>query len=204
MSNTTTASDIWQFWFGDLDDDGFAAPETSARWFRGGPAFDDEIRVRFGALVDVLAGDLDPTSSFQGSPEAVLSRILVLDQFSRNVFRGTPKMFATDAVALRLAQQLVESGGDRTLPTQPRTFVYLPFMHAEDLEVQETCVRLMRGLVDELDGLAKEAIAGNLGYAIAHRDIVARFGRFPHRNAVLGRETTPEEAEFLTQPGSSF
>lgn len=204
MQNTTTADDIWQFWFGDLDADGFAAPETTARWFRGGPAFDDEIRERFGGLVDALVGDLAADSTFQGSPEAVLSRILVLDQFSRNAFRGTPKMFAADAVALRLAQHLVEAGGDRALPTHPRTFAYLPFMHSEDLAVQETCVRLMRGLVDELEGMAKEAIAGNLGYAIAHRDIVARFGRFPHRNAVLGRETTPEEAAFLTQPGSSF
>jgi uncharacterized protein (DUF924 family) len=201
---TTRADDIWAFWFGDLDGDGFAAPETSARWFRGGAEFDEEIRRRFAPLVDELAGELPEGSSFQGSPQAVLSRIVVLDQFSRNAFRGTPKMFASDPVGLRLARELVAAGGDRALPTHPRTFAYLPFMHAEDLEMQEACVRLMRALVDEHDGMAREAIAGNLHFAIAHRDIVARFGRFPHRNAVLGRATTPEEAEFLTQPGSSF
>lgn len=196
------ASEVLSFWFGSLDEAGFAAPETSARWFKKDPAFDEEIRSRFGGLhARLAAGD---SHGWLDDPRATLAYVIVLDQFSRNAFRDTPGMFASDALALSAARACVNDGGDRALGPQERSFLYMPFMHSEALADQEECVRLFRALADALAGGPKAKIEYNHEYAVRHRDVVARFGRFPHRNRILGRASTEEEAAFLLQPGSSF
>ena len=173
--------DVLEFWFGQ-------PPE---RWFRKDPVFDQEIRDRFGRVHDELA--LGEHDDWLATPRGRLAAVIVLDQFSRNMFRDTAGMFASDPRALEIALEGIARGDDRTLPEAQRSFLYMPLMHAEDREIQERSVALFGALGG--DG-AK--------YAEMHRDIVQRFGRFPHRNAILGRTSTPEEVEFLTQPGSSF
>jgi len=187
---------VLDFWFLPPGDAGHG--RYRPEWFRKDANFDDAIRARFAAEVAValdhpLAGDATDT--------AVLARILLLDQFTRNMFRDTPRAFAGDAQALTLASRLVSAGRDKNLDPWQRWFAYLPFEHSESLLEQERSVALYTALAREQQS-AEFDIA--LDYAIRHRDIVARFGRFPHRNAILGRTSSADETEFLTQPGSSF
>ena len=195
-------SPVLPFWLGPLDADGLAAADKVERWFAKSDELDTLVRSTFS---DVHAELLREGPSFvpDGSREA-LAAIVVLDQFSRNMFRGTPAMFASDPLAEGLARRLVDTGAHEELATHERVFVYMPFMHAESLEAQEACVRLMSALVEGSTGRTRAAVASNVRFAEAHRDIVARFGRFPHRNAILGRVSSAEEVAFLTEPGSSF
>jgi uncharacterized protein (DUF924 family) len=175
--------DILAFWF---------APETRPLWFERDPAFDADIARRFGPMIEEAA---DGRLAFWGKePEGALALCLLLDQFPRNIWRGTPRAFAYDIFALGVAEEALAAGHDRALPPDRRLFLYLPLEHSEDLGRQERCVALMAALGDPI----------LLDYAVRHRDIVARFGRFPHRNAILGRDSTPEEQAFLEEPGSSF
>lgn len=183
MSMTPSADEILDFWFG---------PEGRARWFDPDPAFDAACGRRFGPSVEAAASGR--LQAWAMDPRGCLALCLLLDQLPRNVWRGTPKAFAYDAHARRVAGHAVAAGLDRTLRPEERLFVYLPFEHSESLADQERSVALMGELGDP----------GWLDYAMRHRDIIARFGRFPHRNAILGRESTPEELAFLRQPGSSF
>jgi uncharacterized protein (DUF924 family) len=166
-------------------------------WFRKDDAFDATIRERFGAAVDAALN----TALDAGSDEALLARILLLDQFTRNIFRNTPRAFAGDAQALALATRLVASGRDKNLSPWQRCFAYLPFEHSEALLDQERSVALFAGLRREMQ---HEAFDSTYDYALRHREVVARFGRFPHRNVILGRRSTDEEIAFLELPGSSF
>jgi uncharacterized protein (DUF924 family) len=181
-SHPPWVSDVLNFWFSEI-------PE--ADWFRRNDALDATIRERFTSLHDVLV--LRGGKPDANTPET-LATIIVLDQFSRNMFRGTAKAFAADALALQLSRALVDRGLDTGLSKNERLFVYLPFEHSEDVANQQRSVTLFRTLHDE----------ELLKYAIAHHDIVVRFGRFPHRNDLLGRASTLEEIEFLKQPGSAF
>ena len=165
---------------------------TAKMRFQKDPTFDREIERRFGPCVErALAGELD---SWGGTPESALSLILVLDQFTRNIYRETPQMIAGEIQALRMTLTGVERGDLETFTELEAQFYLMPMMHAEDLEVQEASIPLF------------EAHCGSrvVDYAIRHRDIVQRFGRFPHRNAILGRASTSEEREFLQLPGSGF
>lgn len=187
---------ILEFWFGpDL-----AAPvsdERRQRWFRKNEAFDREIRERFGADVERAAqGELE---DWVGTPRGRLALVLLLDQFTRNIYRGNARSFACDARAEQLSLEGVERGDDQALPALARAFLYMPFMHAENLELQNRGVALF-------EALAREPNAGGsfADFARLHRDIIQRFGHFPHRNRVLGRPSTEEETEFLKTPGSSF
>ena len=187
-----TASEVLDFWFGD-------PPSAEARdeWFRKDDAFDVLIRERFaGTLEAALQGSL---RDWDATPAGALARIVVLDQFTRNAFRDTPRSFAGDALAREAAVALVDSGGDRQLPPLQRWFAYLPFEHAEDLAAQERALQLYTQLAADAP-----ALADALEWAKKHLVVIARFGRFPHRNAVLGRTSTVEETEFLRQPGSRF
>jgi uncharacterized protein (DUF924 family) len=149
----------------------------------------------FGALIEsALRGECDAWSA---TPRGALAQIVLLDQFTRNVFRDTPRAFAGDARALAVAQALVDSGHDRALSLHERWFVYLPFEHAESLPLQDRSVALFTQL-------AANGLVAPLAWAVKHRDVIARFGRFPHRNAILGRASSPEEESFLAQPGSRF
>ena len=187
------AAEVLQFWFGD-------GPPYADRpeWFRKSDAFDREIERRFAPLIESALQD--GLSAWAAEPATALARVILLDQFPRNVFRNTPKAFAGDPLALAAARVMVERGQDAALAPVQRVFVYLPFEHAEDLAAQNTSVQLFGALARE----APEAGTGWLDYAQRHHTIVARFGRFPHRNAILGRPSTPEETAFLSQPGSSF
>jgi uncharacterized protein (DUF924 family) len=190
-----TAGTVLEFWFGPPDDPGHRLPRE--HWFRKDPAFDQQVRERFGSMIDAaLAGQLRHWSV---EPEGALAQVIVLDQFTRNAFRGTARAFAGDPLALAAARAMVETGQDRLLTGVQRQFVYLPFEHAEDLAAQQQALQLFTRLAEE-----EPARADLVRWAQAHHDVVARFGRFPHRNAVLARPSTPEEKAFLKTPGSSF
>jgi uncharacterized protein (DUF924 family) len=186
---------VLDFWFLPPDHPGHGAYRPE--WFHKDEAFDAIIRERFGADVEAALKHAPGT----GSDEALLAHILLLDQFTRNIFRDTPRAFAGDAQALSLATTLVATGRDKNLSPFLRWFAYLPFEHSESLLEQERAVALFAGLRREMQ---LEAFDSAYDYALRHREVIARFGRFPHRNAILGRESTTEEAGFLGQPGSSF
>lgn len=185
---------ILDFWFGREDEADYG--KRRAIWFASDAEFDRRIQISFQEdYQQAAAGKLD---HWKESPKSCLALILLLDQFPRNVFRGTSQAFATDAQALYIAEHAVRKGYDRQLLICQRWFVYLPFEHSEELERQRQSVELFRQLGHNPDN------ADVIGYAIRHLEIIERFGRFPHRNEILGRTTTYEEAEFLKQPGSSF
>ena len=186
----TPFQEVLEFWFGK------EPGKPRAEWFRKDSEFDAGIRRRFGALHERAARR--GLEVWRASPEPLLALIVLLDQFSRNLHRGDARAFAQDPYARQCAKQALARGDDaRLLPVQ-RQFIYLPLEHSEDLADQEKSVELMRSLD------AFEETRGIAVWAEKHRDIVKRFGRFPHRNAALGRPSTGEESEFLKQPGSGF
>lgn len=195
--------EILAFWFGpERDGDWAATPETIRQWFVKDLDFDATIVARFGATIEAAIGGDARLASWESSAESALALIIVLDQFTRNAFRGTGRMFAGDTRALALAKRLVDAGIEKALRPIERVFVYLPFEHSESLADQERAIALF-------DANAAHAPAGSFAamsvdYARKHEVIIRRFGRFPHRNALLGRETTAEESAFLETPGSSF
>lgn len=190
-----TAADILAFWFGRAGDPGHGQPRNE--WFRKDAAFDEAIRSRFLPCVEAaLAGRL---ADWADSPDGLLALLILLDQFPRNLFRGTARMFAGDAQARQLAERALTQGWDKNLSNVEKLFVYLPFEHSEALADQERSVALFAALASEQPGND-----GFLDYAWRHHDVIARFGRFPHRNAALGRPSTPEETTYLAQPGSGF
>jgi uncharacterized protein (DUF924 family) len=179
----TTPEAVLAWWF---------APTTKPKWFNGGEAFDEEVRLTLGSLFERAArGDLD---DWAAATPGLLALVILFDQVPRNIHRGTPRAFATDERALALATLAVDRGLDQGLSVDERLFVYLPFEHAENQADQERSVALFRAMGNQF----------YLDFAIAHRDVIARFGRFPHRNASLGRASTAEELAFLQEPGSSF
>jgi uncharacterized protein (DUF924 family) len=185
---------VLEFWFG-AQEDGFSSDECRARWFSGGTAFDEEIRAAFGgAPDDALNGAID---HWLAEPRSRLAFIIVCDQFPRNLYRGEQRAFATDALALAAAGRGIETRADLELSFDERAFFYLPFEHSESLLDQHTCVGLFSALRDGTPEGNRHHTGGYLRHAHQHRDIIARFGRFPHRNATLERNSTPEEAAFL-------
>lgn len=190
MSMPAVAAEVLDFWFG-------SATAPRAEWFRKDPVFDATIRQRFGpAIEQALAGTL---TGWDTSAQALLAQVILLDQFTRNAFRDTARAFAGDPRALALARDLVDRGWDHELTPLQRWFAYLPFEHAEDLAMQQESLRLFDALAQEHPALADAAL-----WAHKHQEVIARFGRYPHRNALLGRESTPEEQLYLQQPGSGF
>jgi len=185
--------EINDFWFCD---------RAKVLWFEKDPAFDEEIRQRFGrSIAAAAAGELD---GWTVAPESCLALLVLLDQFPRNIFRGTPRAFAADAGARRIASLAIERGFDRQMPLARRPFFYLPFEHSEDLADQSRSVALFRAWAEENDGAARDQAFDQLTYVLRHQEAIERFGRFPHRNAILGRQSTPEEIAFLQEPKSSF
>jgi uncharacterized protein (DUF924 family) len=186
--------DVLEFWFGAP-----ASPELGRdrrQWFEKSDAFDELIRERFLATHEAAAaGRLD---GWAERPLAALALVVTLDQFPRNMFRGTPRAFATDASALAVARGIVARGFDAAYVPIQRWFAYLPFEHAEDRAAQAEALALFDRLRDD------PASVGTLAYVMRHYAVIERFGRFPHRNAILGRASTPEELAFLATPGSSF
>ncbi|MDX6379498.1 MAG: hypothetical protein QOI57_522 [Rubrobacteraceae bacterium] len=190
----STAEEVLDFWFGREGEEGYG--EFREAWFTKDPEFDREIRDRFEPVYEEAASG--KLADWKNDPQSCLALIVVLDQFPRNMFRGDAQMYATDELARAAARHAVEHAYDRELRPSQRLFVYLPFEHSEELKDQRRSVELFRGLSVEM---GSEDL---LGYAVQHKEIVERFGRFPHRNEILGRATTPEEVEFLEGPDSSF
>ena len=194
---------VLDFWFGACGSDGALDRAKQRMWFSDGHKHDAAIRKQFGKLHRRAArGELD--AEWAATPRGTIALIIVLDQFSRHIHRGTPAAFAQDPAAQRLALDGVKQGTDRALIPAQRAFVYLPFEHAEDVELQRLSTRSFRRLAAEVALGWRGEYASFADYAGHHCDIVERFGRFPHRNKILGRASTPEETEFLKQPGSSF
>ena len=193
-SDVGGAGEVLEFWFGVPGQEEYG--KARRQWFVKDPDFDAEIERRFGALVAAaLRGGLD---HWQASPQQELARIIVLDQFTRNIYRGTAAMFAGDALALAAAVAMVDGARDQELLPVQRAFCYLPFEHSESLADQDRAVALFESLRDDPNA------GGMLEWALRHREVIQRFGRFPHRNELLGRVSSAAEIEFLTQPGSSF
>ena len=178
-----TPTDILHFWFTEL---------TPKQHFAKDAALDQAIRTRFGATLEAAARC--ELFAWRVTLEGRFAEVLVLDQFSRNVYRDTPQAFAQDALALALAQELVASGQDRSLPLAQRSFVYMPYMDSESALVHAQAAVLF----------AQTGMEDTLRFELRHKAIIDRFGRYPHRNATLGRESTPEELAFLSEPGSGF
>jgi uncharacterized protein (DUF924 family) len=197
-----TAETVLSFWFGDLQPDGTAAPDVKAQWWKKDPAFDAEVREKFGRDIDAAErGDLDVWAE---TPRSALALVILCDQFTRNTRRDTAAMYAADPHALATARRAIALGHDEALQPMEAYFLYMPLMHAEDVEAQRECVERFQALAQKTSGPVREALEGAVGYARRHAEIVERFGRFPHRNEILARESTREELAFLQEPGSSF
>ena len=182
-AQTSWATDVLNFWFVEL---------PRKQWFAGGATLDEQVHARFLPVHRFVA--VEPEDALLADAKTALAAVIVLDQFSRNMFRGTPSAFASDAKALAIAEAAISKGFTEALNGDGRLFLYLPFEHCENADAQTRSVALISALGDP--ELTK--------YAQAHKDIIDRFDRFPHRNAILGRTLTAEESEFLRGPGSSF
>ena len=175
--------DILDFWF---------SPETQPNWFAKSDQFDQSLKEKFSDILEQASRA--ELWSWRKNADGRLAEILVLDQFSRNIFRDTPRAFAQDSLALALAQEAISQNLDKQLSPEQRSFLYMPFMHSESKLIHEFALKLFQRLGNP----------ENLEYEIKHKIIIDRFGRYPHRNQILGRESTEEELSFLTQPDSSF
>lgn len=196
------AEEILDFWFGELDELGCANPNQRKRWWTKSDAFDQTIRANFLSDYEtIVAGDRE---RWRSTPRGALAYIIVLDQFSRNMFRNTPKMFAADHLAREACCEGLDAGFDAELGFDERVFFYLPLEHSEKLTDHEQCHERFSALCREAPDSLKADADYYLDYAKQHRAIIERFGRYPHRNEILGRASTDEELEFLKKPGSSF
>jgi len=185
---------ILEFWFGSLEG-GFTVESRGKLWYSGGKTVDDEIKKKFGSLVEkAIKGELD---SWKETAEGRLALIILLDQFTRNVYRKTKKAFASDEYAMELCKEGLQSGQDKELLFIYRLFFYHPLEHSENLEDQELCIQLSQDVLEEVPEVYKKRVEGFLNYAKQHRDLIKRFGRFPHRNEILERKSTEQEIEYL-------
>ena len=183
MSSLPNSEDVLEFWFTELE------PKD---WFVSNLDLDERIKVRFSKLLE--SARQSELYTWRNTAEGRLAEIIVLDQFSRNLYRGKPQSFLSDPMALVLAQEAVALGEDMKLSEKQRSFLYMPYMHSESLVIHEEAVRLFK----------QSGLENNLDFEYRHKVIIERFGRYPHRNKILGRQSSEEELEFLTQPGSSF
>ncbi len=201
---------VLEYWLGSEQPSNASALARQSLWFTKSEATDEEIRKRFGALLlEALAGRLQAQH-----PLGWLAQLIVLDQFTRNAYRGTAKAFAGDAQALALAQQGIDAGWDQhpSIPLVARIFIYLPLEHAEDATLQTHSVLAFEDLLAQAEQLGsaqeqqsvQQFLSGTLDYARRHQEVIEQFGRFPHRNSVLGRSSTAQELQYLSQPGAGF
>lgn len=198
---SATPDDILAFWFGTTDLRADLLPALRRRWFVSDPAFDLEVAARVGALLDTP----DVVEAWATTPAGALAAIVVFDQTPRNIFRGSARAFATDLRAYRIATSAVQAEFDRAMGVSQRAFVYLPFEHTEELGAQDRSVTLFERLAaDAQGGPAADLAASYLAFAREHRETIARFRRFPGRNAALGRADTPEEAAYLMGGGATW
>jgi uncharacterized protein (DUF924 family) len=193
---------VLEYWFGELSPGGAPSKATTGRWFRGGKPVDDEIRTRFGGdVARACSGELD---HWADTPRGRLALVILLDQFTRNLHRGSAEAFRGDPHALRLACEAIDAGDDGRLLPVERYFLYMPLEHAESVEMQRRCVALFERLVEEAPADARGLFEGAADWARRHAAVIERFGRFCGRNDALGRESTAEEREFLRENPSGF
>ncbi len=197
-------SEVLRFWFGDLREGELPDKEKQMTWWMKSEEFDDLVRQRFEKYV--LLAEKGELSHWLETPLGTVAFIVVVDQFPRNIYRDTPGAFSRDALALSVCLEGIEKGFDRGLHPTHRTFFYLPLMHSESPDIQRLSVRKYSALEKEYTTHPeiRKTLAYSADFAGRHFDIIKRFGRYPHRNAALGRESTQEETEFLKEPGSSF
>lgn len=196
------AQQILEFWFGTERDDLAVMRERGSLWFSSKPELDQTIRERFGALLqDAQDGKLDAWTT---KPHGRLALVILLDQFSRNIHRGTGQAFGADAQALQLCREGIAQKQHTMLRPIERCFLFMPLMHAEDLAAQDQAVALFEELQAQATGELANNFASNVKYAREHRDLIAKFGRFPHRNAVLKRESTPAEQTYLAGKPNAY
>ena len=192
-------NEICEFWLGPRDIHAGSINEFSAKWYRGGAAIDEEIRTRFGKAIE--QGLLGLLLEWAESADGAAAHVILLDQFTRHAFRDTAKAFSGDALARAIAMRAVDSGLHLDMTVPQRVFLYHPFEHSEDAGDQDLSVALFETLAEEVPAEWREFVEGFLGYARGHRDVISRFGRFPHRNAVLERDSTAAEQEYLDAGG---
>lgn len=196
------AAQVLDFWFGDALESDAGLRRQHRRWFRRSDAFDAAIAARFASLPErAQSGLLD---DWQHEASAALALVLALDQFPRNLYRDSARAFAYDVKAQRVAERAVGAGHDEAMHPIGAAFLYMPFEHAECLEQQQRCVALFERLAARAPASLQPHIAGFLGYARRHRAVIEQLGRFPHRNAVLGRASTPTEIAYLRDGGERF
>ncbi len=199
MNDQDRITALHQFWFGPLDANGMPGEDRNKFWYGGAAETDAHCRDSFGADVEAALGErLGHWLELAGGRVAL---VLLLDQFTRNIYRGQARAFSGDASALALAREAIATGEDRGLPTIHRVFLYTPFEHAEDLAAQQEGVQCFERLLAECPPAAREQVANFHRYMLAHRDVIQRFGRFPHRNIILGRESSPDELAHLDKHG---
>lgn len=197
----TIIDEVLDYWFGQLDAADDISPDKAALWWQGGDAVDREIRARFGGLVArALAGELE---RWRATPRGCLALVILLDQFTRNLGRGTANAFAGDGRALDVATRAIDAGLDAPLRLVERGFLYMPLMHAEDRDIARRSLELFAALSGDIARADRE-LPDFYPHAVEHAQVVQRFGRYPHRNAILGRESSPEERAFLAGGGPNW
>lgn len=199
-----TVKKILEFWYGDVGNEGIPDKEKQKNWWIKDKKYDDLIKNQFEA--DLLAAKSVKISNISLNPDEMLAYVLLLDQFSRNIYRDTAKSFSQDSIALNITLKGLFSGVDKEMPPFKRAFFYMPLMHSEDIDIQKKSIECFSALEKEFENDSKFAnlVKQNHKYAVLHHDIIERFGRYPHRNVILERESTAEEIKFLKEPGSSF
>jgi uncharacterized protein (DUF924 family) len=199
---TDPIEDILDFWFGELNAQGCSSPEHRKRWWTKSDSFDESIQHHF--LDDYEAIVAGEREAWRSTARGALAYIIVLDQFSRNMFRGTAQMFAADELAREVCREGLDAGFDAELSFDERVFFYLPLEHSESMDDHELCLKLFEGLLDSAPELLQANAKYYLDFAVQHKTIIERFGRYPHRNEILGRASSDQESKFLEGPGSSF
>lgn len=194
-------TDLHQFWFGNLSEDKFYFEDKIKQWFFKNETHDELIRNEWAPLLEEHIAQFE---SWKTTPSGWTSLVLLFDQVPRNSFRESPKMYAYDPLALELALEVIEQDWDKLAHPIERLFLYLPFEHSEDLEIQKLSIRKFEDLFENSEGDLRTFAEQNLQYAIDHFKIIEEYGRFPHRNEILGRKSSDKEIEFLKTPGSSF
>lgn len=197
-----SAEDVHRFWFAETIDDAQAASARAAVWFRSSPEFDETVRGRFGSTI--AAAGRGELTGWEDAPRSCVALVVVLDQFPRNVYRNTGQAFGHDALALSVAQRAVAAGYPGALSVPECAFLLMPYQHVEDVAIQREGVRLLERMLTEAAPPWRPFTANCLDFARRHLEIVERFGRFPHRNAALGRSATPAEREYLQGKPESF
>jgi len=200
--NESRIQEILRYWFGDLKTDSDLPEDKSKIWFRGGKKTDDFIRKHFQN--DIHSAAQNKLDDWKNAPQGCLALIILLDQFPRNIYRDFPESFAQDAKALELSLWGIKRGYDVLLKPIEKSFFYMPLIHSEDRSIQTQSLHYFKHLTEEAPQAIQAYMKNGYDYAVRHAEIIERFGRFPHRNEILGRESTSEELQFLEGPNSSF